>query len=489
MPHGVPVLMATRVVIEWTRSSVRLALARGQGDSFRVRMIRDQPIMAGDVSAALRELLRAARAQAAEVVAVVPREHVLTRVVKFPTVQPDELAQMAELYAKAQLPYPREQTVMDFSVVSQQEGFSTVAIIACQRDVVDRQLAVLHEAGLSVGWLTVSSWGVLGWYRRAVSRAVRRGQASEPPPEPCLVLNTDDTRTDLVLIGEGRILSSRSASQGLQDWSSAGDTAEILAAEVERSRAAIRKELPGTEVRSLLLTGLGTLQPWAEQLSQRLALPVDTIDPVESFRGAKVAATTTASPIVVGGLAGGGVEGVLDLSPPEMHARVRHRQQQRELIAVSALMMALLAVGGALLAVEVFRRRHMAAQLDMVLTQIQPMAKRTQEQLRASQLVGSILDDRRRLAVLLSGVFRATPADMTLEGLIFERTRHELVLRGHAASTQAVLEYLKLLEQVEGVSHVDLRYSTRRSTPAGERNDFEITLYQRAVAAPEHPVS
>ncbi len=123
--------------------------------------------------------------------------------------------------------------VIDFHVLSQQQGFSTVAVVACQREMVDRQLQILQEAGLPVTLLTVSSWGVLGWYRQAR----QPGQASEP----VLVVNVDDTRTDLVLIAESRILSSRSVSQGAQDWDALGDAAELLAIEVERSRAAIRK--------------------------------------------------------------------------------------------------------------------------------------------------------------------------------------------------------------------------------------------------------
>jgi len=152
--------MATRLVVEWTRSSLRLAVAEGSGTHWRLKALHSQAT--GDVTEALRALLKSTKVTAQQVIGVMSREQVITRVVKFPSVQPAELAQMAELYAKAQLPYPREQTVMDFHVLSQAAGFSTVAIVACQRDLIDRQLAVLRNAGLAVGMLTISSWGVLG---------------------------------------------------------------------------------------------------------------------------------------------------------------------------------------------------------------------------------------------------------------------------------------------------------------------------------------
>ena len=124
--------MATRLVVEWTRATVRMAVASGSGTRGHVRAIRAQPIgPTGEVSEALRTLLNPLKIAGAEVIGVVSREQVITRVVKFPTMHVAELSQMVELYAKAQLPYLREQTVMDFHVVAQQDGFSTVAVVAC----------------------------------------------------------------------------------------------------------------------------------------------------------------------------------------------------------------------------------------------------------------------------------------------------------------------------------------------------------------------
>ena len=90
-----------------------------------------------------------------------------------------------------------------------------------------------------------------------------------------------------------------------------------------------------------------------------------------------------------------------------------------------------------------------------------------------------MLDDRRRLAGTLSSIFQTTPATVALEAVTFERPKQELVLRGNAATNQAVLEYLKQLERVEGIADVRLKYSTRRTTSTGERTDFEVLLRQR----------
>ncbi|MBI4004209.1 MAG: pilus assembly protein PilM [Candidatus Omnitrophica bacterium] len=462
--------MASHLVVEWTRSTVRLAV--GAGPARGLQTLRSGPISTSETVEALRAQLKTMKTIPGDVIAVIPREAVLTRVVKFPSVHEAELAQMVELYAKAQLPYPREQTVMDFHVLARAEGFSTVAVIACQREVVDRHVAILQEAGLSPTLLTVSSWGVLGWYQQGLRRGIEA-------QEPVLVVNVDDTRTDLVLIDKSRILSSRSVGQGLQEWEASGEAATLLSFEVERSRAAIRNELPGTEVRSLLVTGLRVSGPWDEQLTQRIGLPVTVVDAVRPFPTVSGAAGAGLSPVVAGGLACSHPSTLLNLSPPEIRTQVHHRRRVSELTVVSLLLSAVLAVGAGLLSLQMARQRRVSSTIDRLLADIEPRTKQIKERVQAIQLVSSVLDDRRQLAATLSSVFRTTPASVALEAVTFERPKQEFVLRGSAATNQAVLEYLKQLERVEGVTDVRLKYSTRRTTSTGERTDFEVLLRQR----------
>ena len=473
--------MATTLIVEWTRSSVRAALVVGSGPGTRIRALHSQP--AGgpgeDVSAPLRAFLASAKPAAMEVIAIVSREQVITRVVEFPAIERAELNQMVDLYAKAQLPYPREQAVMDFSVLRRQGGMSTVAIVACQREVIDRQLAFLREADLTPSLVTVSAWGVLGWYRRTLRQAGgKMGKRSAPAEEPRLVVNVDDTRTDLVLIADGRILSSRSVGQGAQDWESVGQVSELLVMEVERSRAAIRKELPGAEVHSLLLTGLGPLLQWKDELAQRLSLAVTVIDAARPLRFAKpgMSAGLPYSPVVIGGLAHSAQGDLLDLSPPEVRGQVRHRKEVSQFAWMTGLLILVLMLGSLLLYVRVFREQQAANALDQEIRRLEPTAKQVQDKGRVAQVVSVVLQDRHQLALILAGVLGQTPSTITLEGVACERRAHELALKGHATSRRGVLDYMKVLERLEGVGRVDLKYSTQRSLASGERTDFELVL-------------
>lgn len=465
--------MASRLVVEWTRATVRAAWAEGGGGAGRLRAIQSRPIgVGGEIAKTLRDLLKGAGSVPVEVIGVVPRELVITRAVKFPATDPAELSQMVALYAKTQLPYPAEQAVMDFHVVQQEGGFSTIAVAACQREVIDRQLGILREAGLAPKLLTVSSWGVAGWYRHAVR--------TKTAQEPTLIVNVDETRTDLVLVTGERILSSRSLAQGAQDWTDPAEAGELLAVEVERSRSAARKELPGADVRSLLLTGVSTAGQWRESLSQRFGLPVAVMEWTTLLKAGALRepVSPSLSPVVVWGLAVGGLRGLLNLSPPEMRETIRHRRQARELATLALLLAAVLSFGAGGLALHGFRERRLAVELDRALATVEPAARRIQEHTQAAQFVTSLLEQRRQLAAHLSGVFRATPSDVMLDGLTFERGRREFVVRGSAPSTQAVLEYIQQLERLEGIGEARLNYSTQRSSLSGPRTEFELALLE-----------
>ena len=456
--------MATRIAIEWARNSLRLAVSKGSQDRWRLRELRVEPFESGTAPAAvLRTALKALRlGGGVRVIGVIPREQVILRVMKFPTTSSEELRQMVELSGKAQLPYATEQAIVDYSLIDQREGFSTVAMVACQRDFLERQLHPLHEAGLQVECLTVSSSGVLGWYTAARMTSL---------VEPVLVINRDEDRTDLVLIRDGRLLLTRSIPSGSDE-----DGPELLTHEIEQSLSTLRKDLPGIEVRSLLLTGVGPLAAWKEKASQHLSLPASVVDGAQPLTGRAMSETASASPVVVGGAACAPTRQLLNLNPPEVRQTTRHQSQVREVVTVGALLLAVLVLGGSVSALHVYRQYRLIARIDQAISEVDPLTRQTKTAAQRVELVTAVLEQRRRLAALLGGVFRSTPSTITLDALTFDRLRREMGLRGRAPSTQDVLAYRKALEQLEGVVEARLKYATARQTADGERADFEILV-------------
>jgi hypothetical protein len=259
------------------------------------------------------------------------------------------------------------------------------------------------------------------------------------------------------------------------DWGATTDAAELLVTETERTRAAAQKDVPGTVIRSAILTGIGDPQRWSGLLHERLGLAVDAVEPPPGpVDGPSI------SSVVVTGLAETDVTTLLHLGSPELRADVRHRRQVRDLSAVSLLMAGVLVFGAGVLALQGSREERRAALIDAVVVDIEPKARQIREKIRLTETAGTILDHRRQLAAALSSVLRATPPTVTLETLTFERSRREMAVRGSAASTQDILAYVKQLEPLDGVAAVELRHSTRRPGATDDRADFELLVRLRA---------
>ncbi len=473
-----------QVILEVTRSSIRVLAVEGTLVRPRIQKLVVEPLTGlpappiGEAQAdephrdAIRRVVAGLQVANTRFISVIPREQVITRVLKLPTTKPDELAQMVALSGKAQLPYPPEQAVIDFHVIEQQGGMSTVQLVACRRDLIDRHLALLREGGLEPAWLVPSAWGLLAWYQRL-------GKTPELI-EPVLVIHVDTDRTDFVLLYQGRLVFSRSLSQGLQEWQAGSEGFAPLMEELERSLSSVRKELPGSEPNSVVVTGLGPLDQWKEHVAQRIGKPVTVRPAWGTLQVPLPRATPEISPAVVIGLAMAEESWLLNLLPQEVRQGQTHRRRLRELALTGGLLLSALLLGVGVLSVSIRRQEHVVSHAKHTLKELEAMTKETGRQEHDVNLIDGLLASRRRTATMLAKLFQVTPSDILFESLVFERARGELVVRGSAPATRQVLDYIQQLEQAGVWKRVELRYSARRGTSADARTDFELVLSERA---------
>ncbi|HBH97780.1 MAG TPA: hypothetical protein DDX89_08390 [Candidatus Omnitrophica bacterium] len=459
-----------RLVIELTRSSLRAVSVHNSPTKPQVQRVLVEPIHAAPDGAWLRGVLKPLEPAGMEVISVISREHVITRILTLPSTHREELDQMVRLAAKAQLPFPPEQAAMDWALLEEHDGTSVVQLVACQREVIDRHLTLLREGGVEPAVLIPSSWGVAGWYRYF-------GRSDEQR-EPAFIVHVDCERTNLVLVRGDGVMSSRSLNQGLAEWQA---SLAPLLQELERSLASVRKELPGLDAASVMLTGVGPLEEWRGTIESRVSLPVVVRQgegPMKrpEILSAQTHATLPTSLAVVMGLAFADCRTAVNLLPPDVREAHRQRRRLRELMVTAALFATALLCGTGVLMNLVHRTTHQTRHLTEVMHQLEALTGRTAQQLDDVRVIERLLTGRRQLAEALAALIQATPPEVLFETVTFERARRELVVRGSAPTTRDVLDYLRVLKDDPHWRQVELRYSARRGSSAEALTAFEIAV-------------
>ena len=460
-----------RIILEITRTSLRVLVVEGTGTQWHIRHAAVEPITEPPDEATLRRALAVLQPLQAERIVAVSRDQVMTRLLKLPLAQADEWRRMALLAGKAQLPVPAEQTVTDVQLIAQDATTSTVQLIACHRDVVEQPLRWLRTLGGEPQVMTPSSWGVLHWYQHWGRTAA--------VTEPVLVVHVDSDHTELALIHAGSLAFSRSLTHGVGEWQRGADGIEAVVHEIQRSLEALRQELPAWDARTVLLTGLGSLEDWRPLLAQRLGLAVVVVPPAGSAPWPQPQAFAQASPVVVLGLARADAETLVNLLPQDVRQQQRAGRRHRALRVTAALLAAAFVLGLGVLWAWAHRCERFLAQATVTIQTLEAQTAQTERLEQQLQLIEQTLHARRQIAKTLETVFQLTPADIFFEQVLFERSHGEWVVRGHASTTRDVLDYLHRLEQSSQWSRVELRYAGRRNTAGPSRTEFELALRQR----------
>ena len=421
-----------RVIVDVSRTVVRILAIDGTPQQPRLRQVRIEPLRGALDADTLRRALRGLhRIRTKTVIVTIPRQEVMTRLVRRP--------------ATAQFPFPTDQLVTDVQIVGHEQGADLVQVVACPRPRLQTRLALLQELGWEPDIITPASWGLWSWYRRVAENGQRHGLTA--------VLHLDVDRADLIVLDDDHLLFSRGFSASVE--------------EVERTLTAAATIWPQRAVSRLVVTGMGDLEEWKRVLERRLAVPVLLQPPSDQAQ---------ASLIVAWGAAMAERQWLVNLAPKDVQqARHRHRSLRRGVLTGS-LLCAALALGDGLLAGLVRRHAHAVAEASEALRQWDTIAGDLLQQEHSVAVLEAFLVSHRRTRTAVAELFRLTPADVVFEELAFDRARQELVVRGSTVTTARVMDYLRLLEQSRAWSHAALRYAISRRAAAEVRTDFEILL-------------
>jgi len=414
---------------------------------------------------AIRTALANGGISATEAVVALPRRLVTMKHVRLPHATPEQVRGMVRFEAQQYIPFPLEEVVLDYQILSDEtEEMTTVLIAAARRSLVEDLLAAFDRAGIEVIRLSISALAL-------AAHAQNGGM-------PVALLDVERGEMDIAIVSAGRLLFTRATAVG--DSADGVEEGRVLAAEVARSLSAYQNEYRAQPVTQLLVAApLEQLSYVEEALGSFLDVPVARINgALMPPADPEAVAYATALGLALG--ARRPEMGGIDLIPPSRKERkAAQRRRIHSLIAATGLIVIAL-VGALWMAREMTaqRKEHIqAVAMNRALTKTQNTLKKVKEEhdqlVQIYEVLSRGLERNLPAVEVLKAISDAVPrTGIYLSQLSIERGG-SISLRGNANNETAATDLVLALQKAGVFAEVRLGYlgdaqtetNTPRSTP------------------------
>ncbi len=412
----------------------------------------------GDSAKRLKALLAGVQGRVA---AALPTEQALLRVVKFPTTDVAEIAEMAALQVDKFSPFPVDQMAVGQEVLAQQDAAAQVLIAATQQDNIARLGASLQAAGVFAREVDVA---VLGWLR------LLKMEGHVPETGRHLLLIVEERGIELLVVQAGVVVMIRSL--GALSATAPGETATEIAEELNYTLTTLETEwgvqAPGElqvwHRRGLADAFLAGLREQCEVAVR--AHPLDSLPPLSE------------------GLARRALERgphMLDLAPADWKAALASRRLQRGLIAAGAIFVALWALAVGALAVGLHLQKKQLSDAQAELAALQAPSREVgqlKEQVRALE---RYLDPTFSALECLREISERLPGGLDITALTYKKYG-QVALRGESDTSDPIYGFFQELEQTELFPSVKPEGVTQQQRSGRTRSQFKLTLELPAEA-------
>ena len=456
----------------YRRSAVGLTVGHESITMVRVTMSRSGPVVEkalvraipeprgeAEIARALAELVAQEKIRGHELSIAVPRNEITTRIVTLPSSDEGELHQMVQLEVEELVPYSADELEVDEAMLRQlHDGSSTVLVAIAHRDVVEKPIAVLAEAGIRPARIDVSCFALYNAFMSSARSAFEQAVA---------LLDVSDLGTDIVVVSDGGRLAF---TRGVAHLRAPSATADEVAAELRNSLDAYSRETGGATVERVLLSGsLERLTELARTLTEVVGVSVEEAHYVTETTevegaGARYAIQTGLALSVV-------QKSALDINliPRRIQKKKEHEEKRKVQLVTLTLAVLVLLVGYLVVNSKLADKRNYVRFLaDQIETTEQPARLVKERKLRVDA-IRSQLSRKNSALEVLAEIHELAPQGLVLEEITFIRDK-DIEISGMCYDRRLAFEYAGRLRNsgVEALAKAevgDTRNETVENTP------------------------
>jgi type IV pilus assembly protein PilM len=362
--------------VDWDERSIRVVEASLARSSVRLRKAVHVPLPPGvnprDPAAMgefMSRTLREHRIRTRRVLVPIPRQDVILNLLSLPPGTGDEMAAMVHGQVVKELPFSKDQAVIDFAV-TREEGAKTceVWVAAIRTHIIDYYRQTIEEAGLSLERI-----GLRPYANQAA--VVEGGDVAGRT----VLVDIGPSMTEINILRDTRLVYSRAASVsvaaaetgGVEELPAPGDQTipladdflpkqgplDALLIEVSRTIQAYRATDPGARIDRIVLSGSGGVDERVrEAFARRFGTPTKLFECPKSLQWNRVTEASAAPFMTVIGVALTNLAAETArfdfLHPKEPEAEKKERARK---IPMAAAVVALFLAAGGVFAIQTLR--------------------------------------------------------------------------------------------------------------------------------------
>jgi Tfp pilus assembly PilM family ATPase len=425
-----------------------------------------------DMVASFREALKALDYDRHPVLISLSRSMATCRFIRIPAVVPSEIEKISSLQASRYLPYPAQELVSSFDVVSvDPEGFSDINLTIVHKKNNEPLLKMLKELKVGRAAIVISSYALLNLYT-ALTPA---------DPEAILLVDLDARQAEIAAVQGGKLLFSRCVklNRASSEWQ------ETLIDEVRKTQDTCLETVSAAVAsRKIVLTRQPGGSELKDALEKRFSLPVSFLSP-----GAKIKISKESSQRVLEGedsfapilgLCLKEPEGSWNLLPQELKVEKHKSFQRSQGVRFLLFVLAMGATWSLGIVKHLDNKAAYLARLKAEMRKVAQQAKPLEDIEKRFGLMESKGMSKPNSLDILYEMYQVIPAQVTLVSLTYEAGKLAL-MRGQSTELNPVFLFV---EQLGGSGvfksfNVKLRYATKKKTASGELVDFEIECQRK----------
>ncbi len=263
--------MSRFLALDWDQQQLHVVAGNVHGGSVtfhRATLWREErspnPADAEELGRLLRQRLKEAGIAAAPVLAVVGRDRVVLKEVRYPAVPEAEEPAIVRFQALKELTDPPDEVVLDYAPSGESgTGERRALVLSLRREVLVAYQKLCQAAGLKLVGLTPRPFGL----------AAAAAAPVVPADVPAAVVAAGEGWAEFCVVRGGALLLARSLASG-----------PALAADVRRNLTVFSGQYPSQPIEAVYVAGSAD-SPLVRRLTETLEVPVHAFDPFGGATG------------------------------------------------------------------------------------------------------------------------------------------------------------------------------------------------------------